>query len=71
VAALAQVTDFREHALLTRIWFRAETESEPDIAHPLPAGALVPQRIPRAFPDGLALPLRDRCHDGDDQAAGG
>jgi hypothetical protein len=31
----------------------------------------VPQRIPRAFPDRFPLPLRDRRHDGDDQAAGG
>jgi hypothetical protein len=50
VAALAQLTDFREHVLLTRIWFdvlavRAETESEPDIAHPLPSAALVPQGV--------------------------
>ena len=47
VAVLAQVTDFREHALLAGIWFdvlavRAEPESEPDIADPLPARALVP-----------------------------
>jgi hypothetical protein len=70
VAALAQVTDFSEHALLARVGFdvlavRAETVSEPDIPDALPAGALVPQRIPRAFPDRLALPLRDRGHDGD------
>ena len=41
VAALTQVTDFREHALLALVWFdvlavRAETESEPDIPDPLP-----------------------------------
>jgi hypothetical protein len=38
----------------------AETEPEPDIPHPLPATALVPQPVPRAFPNRLPLPLRDR-----------
>jgi hypothetical protein len=41
VAALAQVTDFGEHTLLSGVWFdvlpvRAETESEPDIPEALP-----------------------------------
>jgi hypothetical protein len=31
----------------------------------------VPQRVPRPFSDRFPLPLADRCHDGDDQAAGG
>jgi len=60
VAALAQVTDFSEHALLAGVGFdvlavRAETESEPDIADLLPAGGLVAQGVSRAFPDSLAL----------------
>jgi len=76
VAALAQVTNFREHALLARVGLdvlavRAETEPEPDIPDPLPTAALVPQRVPRPFSDRFPLPLADRCHDGDDQAAGG
>ena len=57
---LTQVTDFCEHSLLAGIWFdvlavRAETEAEPDIADPLSAGALVPQRVPRTFPNRFAL----------------
>jgi hypothetical protein len=76
VAAVAQVSDFREHTLLARVGLdvlavRAETEAEPNIPDPLPAGALVPQRIPRPFPDRFPLPLRDRRRDGDDQAARG
>jgi hypothetical protein len=76
VAALAQVTDFREHALLARIWFdvladRAETESEPDIPDTLATAAFVPHRIPRPFPDSFTLRLAHRRHDGDEHAAGG
>ena len=47
MAALAQVTDFCEHALFAGVWFDvlpvwAETESEPDIPAALRAGTLVP-----------------------------
>ena len=65
VAALAQVTDFREHTLLAGIGLdvlavRAETEPEPDIANPFPAGALVPQRVPSAWSTTLRSYLRSR-----------
>jgi hypothetical protein len=45
-----------EHTLLAGIGFdvlavRAETEPEPDIPNALPATALVPQRVPRGFPN--------------------
>jgi hypothetical protein len=64
VPALAQMADFREH-LLAGIGFgvlpvRAETESEPDIPDALTTGALVPQRVPRAWSTTLRLYLRSR-----------
>ena len=71
VAALAQMTDFCEHALLAGVGFdvlavRAETESEPDIPTRSPLVRLCRSAFPRAFPDGFPLPLAHRRHDGDD-----
>jgi hypothetical protein len=65
VPALAQVTDFCEHALFAGVWFDvlsvwAETEFEPDIPDALPAGTLVPQGVKGPFPDGFPPPLAHR-----------
>jgi hypothetical protein len=76
LAALAQVTDFREHTLLAGVWFdllAVQVESESETAYSLlaPRCCACAQRGPRPFPDVLPLPLRDRRHDSDHQAAGG
>src|SRR5579863_5343983 len=37
----------------------------------LPRASLVPHRVTGALPDGLPLPLRDRCHDVQHESPGG
>ncbi len=65
--------DFSERGLFGRVGLEVlavlgQPESERDIAHAFALRAFVPQRIARALPDGFALPLADRAHDGNDQA---
>ena len=65
VAVLAQIADLCQHHLLPRVLLDvppvgAQAISEPDIPNPLAVGALVPQRVAGALPDGFALPLGNR-----------
>lgn len=40
----------------------SQSVSKLDVAHALALASFVAQRVPRPFPDRLALPLTDRAH---------
>jgi len=76
VVAGPKLADRRERGLFRRVGFQVEAvrrqpEAELDITHALPLRAFVSQSVPRALPDGFALPLAHRTHDRDHQASCG